>query len=117
MSKNSKIQITYCVECGFLPMASSLAEDISKSFGLEAKLIEGGGGIYQIEIDGNVINVNQQTLCGGLSVNDQILAQVGNYLKNGVIEESMEKYTLSPVGPAKNQNSKSQAENSAGCEC
>ena len=42
MNKNTEIQITYCVECGFLSMASSLAEDISKRFGLEAKLIEEG---------------------------------------------------------------------------
>jgi selT/selW/selH-like putative selenoprotein len=38
-----------------LPLASSLQAVLKKKFGVEAKLIAGGGGIFEVALDGKVV--------------------------------------------------------------
>jgi selT/selW/selH-like putative selenoprotein len=38
-----------------LPRASSLQATLKEKFGVEAKLIAGGGGIFEVKLDGKVI--------------------------------------------------------------
>ena len=45
------ISIKYCVQWNYLPRATSLAAEIRKAFGVEAELIEGGGGIFDVKAD------------------------------------------------------------------
>lgn len=45
---NPKINITYCVPCGYERRANALAEALSTELGVEASLIKGGGGIFKV---------------------------------------------------------------------
>ena len=54
-----KLNITYCTECDYLPLATALAEKIKDKFGLKAELTEGHDGIY-------AISLNEQTLYNNL---------------------------------------------------
>jgi len=47
-----KISITYC---GYLPRATSLAATIKDETGVESELISGGGGIFDVVVDGEMI--------------------------------------------------------------
>jgi selT/selW/selH-like putative selenoprotein len=38
-----------------LPTAASLAEAIKKKFGAEAKMIQGGGGVFDVHVDGTQV--------------------------------------------------------------
>ena len=50
-----EIKITYCGQWNYEPQASSLAAEIAKKFRIEPTLIVGGGGIFDVEVDGDVI--------------------------------------------------------------
>ena len=50
-----KVTITYCAKWNYLPRASSLGDELNKNFGAEVELIAGGGGIYDIVVDGKKI--------------------------------------------------------------
>ena len=54
------IEITYCVEWGFLPSAASLAAAIEDNFGTTASLKEGHGGIFEITVNSDLIYSNQK---------------------------------------------------------
>ena len=49
------ISITYCGQWNYLPYAASLAEVITKTFGIEPKLVRGNKGIFDIVVDGKLI--------------------------------------------------------------
>ncbi len=57
-----------------MPIAASLAAAIENQFGLQAELIEGHNGIYEIAIYGMAINgmaINDKCLhCGSYNTND-----------------------------------------------
>ena len=49
------IRIKYCAEWNYRPQASSLLAALKKKFGVEAKLIADGGGIFEVSLDGKVV--------------------------------------------------------------
>jgi len=51
----SKLEITYCVPWNYLPRATSLAAEIKKAKGIDATLIKGSGGQFEIVLDGQLI--------------------------------------------------------------
>ena len=69
--RKMKITITYCVPWNYLPEATSLAAAISDEIGVEAELIEGKGGIFDVVVDGNLIFSKKKT--GRFPENKEIL--------------------------------------------
>ena len=55
-----KIEIHYCTEWNYKPQAASLAEELSDAFGVNAELIPGHGGIFDIIVDDNLVFSNSQ---------------------------------------------------------
>ena len=49
------ISIEYCVMWNYKPTAVSLADELKKAFGVEATLVPGSGGAFEITVDGNLI--------------------------------------------------------------
>jgi selenoprotein W-related protein len=49
------VSITYCKPCGYLSRAEAAAAELKKELGVDATLIPGKGGIFQVEVDGKVV--------------------------------------------------------------
>ena len=50
-----KMSIEYCVEWNYLPKAASLAEAVEAEFGVKPVLIKSGGGVFEVEVDGDLV--------------------------------------------------------------
>ena len=50
-----KIEIHYCAEWNYKPRAASLADEIKGVLGVDATLLPGGGGIFDVIADGGMI--------------------------------------------------------------
>ena len=50
-----KISIKYCAEWNYKPRASSMGDALNKEFMADIELIAGGGGIFDISLDGKKI--------------------------------------------------------------
>ena len=72
------IEITYCVEWGFLSSAASLAAAIKDNFGITATLKEGHGGIYEITVNDDLIYSNQEW-GGQFPENAMIFQEISKY--------------------------------------
>jgi len=53
--ENMKITIEYCGVWNFEPRAASLADQIKTQFDLQPELIRSGGGVFEIEIDKELV--------------------------------------------------------------
>ena len=73
--KSQEIQITYCVEWGYLERGSSLAAEIKKEFDIEVNLKEGHGGIFEVAKGDQVIYSNLKE-CGRLPEKEEIFAKI-----------------------------------------
>jgi len=49
------MSIEYCVEWNYLPKAASLAEAVEAEFGVKPVLIKSGGGVFEVEVDGDLV--------------------------------------------------------------
>jgi selenoprotein W-related protein len=58
-----------------LPQATSLAAAISDHFGVEAELIKGKNGVFDVVVDGNLVFSKHKT--GRFPQNDEILKLLG----------------------------------------
>ena len=47
-----QVKIEYCVPCGYLPRATALAAEIKKKYGVDAELVDGVAGIFDVYVDG-----------------------------------------------------------------
>jgi selenoprotein W-related protein len=59
-----RIEITYCTKCRFLLRASWMAQELLTTFGEdlgEVAIVPGGGGIFEVSLDGEVIATNRET--------------------------------------------------------
>lgn len=57
-----RVEITYCTQCKFLLRASWVAQELLTTFGTdlgEVALIPGGGGIFEVTLDGETIATNR----------------------------------------------------------
>jgi selT/selW/selH-like putative selenoprotein len=50
-----KISIEYCMQWNYEPKAFSLKESIQRQFGIEAELIEGSGGVFDVNFNNSLI--------------------------------------------------------------
>ena len=50
-----KVSIEYCMQWNYEPRALSLRESIQKQFGIEAKLIKGSGGVFEVTLNNSLI--------------------------------------------------------------
>ncbi|WP_435195303.1 SelT/SelW/SelH family protein [Natronomonas sp. EA1] len=53
-----KIEIEYCVPCGFLPRTMTLSEKLLRSFGQkldEVAIVTGDHGVFEVRGDGEVL--------------------------------------------------------------
>lgn len=49
------IAITYCTQWNYEPKAASLAAELKEKFDVETELVGGGGGIFDVFADGQLI--------------------------------------------------------------
>ena len=49
------VTIFYCVTCNYLPQANAAVEALREALGVEAALIRGHSGRFEVEVDGQVI--------------------------------------------------------------
>lgn len=59
-----RIEITYCTRCRFLLRAAWMAQELLTTFGDdlgEVAMVPGGGGIFEVTLDGEVIATNRET--------------------------------------------------------
>jgi selenoprotein W-related protein len=57
-----RVEITYCTRCKFLLRASWLAQELLTTFEAdigEVALCPGGGGIFEVALDGEVVATNR----------------------------------------------------------
>ena len=52
---NMKIDIHYCTVWNYEPKAASVAEELQNAFGVKAKLVPGGRGIFDVIADGKLV--------------------------------------------------------------
>ncbi len=50
-----KIAIKYCAEWNYKPRASRMGDEIKKEIDAEIELVAGGGGVFDISMDGRMI--------------------------------------------------------------
>ena len=56
-----KISIEYCGVWNYEPKAVGLAAKIKERFGLEAGLVRGSGGVFEVSIDAKLVYSKKQT--------------------------------------------------------
>jgi len=49
------VSITYCVRWSYLPRASSLGARLARELGIEARLIKGDNGVFDVVANGKLI--------------------------------------------------------------
>jgi selenoprotein W-related protein len=49
------VSITYCKPCGYLNRAEEAAAELKKQLDIDATLVPGKGGIFQVQVDGKVV--------------------------------------------------------------
>lgn len=76
-----KVIITYCKPCGYLKRASALTVRINTELGLETDLIPGGGGIYKVEMNNQIV---AQKTANGFPEEDEIIQLLQQSLKNNI---------------------------------
>ncbi|GIH05133.1 hypothetical protein Rhe02_32000 [Rhizocola hellebori] len=67
------VVITYCKPCGYLKRAQSTATALNDKFGVEAELVPGKGGIFQIAVDGEIV---AKRTSGGFPKDEEVLQAV-----------------------------------------
>lgn len=50
-----KIDIKYCVPCGYLPRAEELRKKLEKEFKAQVVLVEGARGVFDVTVEGELI--------------------------------------------------------------
>ena len=50
-----KFRITYCYEWNYEPRAAGLADELKAKFDWETELVASGGGVFEVELDGDLI--------------------------------------------------------------
>jgi selenoprotein W-related protein len=71
------VEIHHCTSCGFRARAVSLAEEIKKEFGVEAKLLIGKIGSFDVIVDGELIFSKHSA--GRFPENDEIVQKINEY--------------------------------------
>lgn len=67
------VRIHHCELCGYQPRASRAAQVLREALGVEAELVRGARGVFEVEVDGRV--VARKTL-DGFPTEGEILAAV-----------------------------------------
>jgi selenoprotein W-related protein len=67
------IKITYCKPCGYATRAQRVAAALSTALGLEAELVAGKGGIFEVTVDGKAVAKKARS---GLPTEQDIVAAV-----------------------------------------
>lgn len=49
------VTIFYCVTCNYAPQATAAAEALREALGIEAVLVRGHSGRFEVEVDGEVV--------------------------------------------------------------
>ena len=70
-----EISIKYCVDWNYLPQAAGLADAVKKKFGLDSKLIKGGGGIFDVAFD-NKVYYSKKSNGGRFPTHEEIIEMI-----------------------------------------
>ena len=71
------VTIFFCVTCNYLPQASAAADALREALGIEAVLIRGHSGRYEVEVDGKVVIAKGP---GGLPTSREVVEAVARAL-------------------------------------
>jgi selenoprotein W-related protein len=77
--ENITVEIHHCVSCGFRARAVDLAEELNKEFGIEAKLIEGKTGGFDVFINDELIFSKYEV--GRFPNLGEIVQKINEYMK------------------------------------
>ncbi|HZP87748.1 MAG TPA: SelT/SelW/SelH family protein [Burkholderiales bacterium] len=69
----ARIKITYCKPCGYAARAQRLAAALDAKLGLEAELVAGTGGIFEVSVDDKVVVKRART---GFPTEEDVLTAV-----------------------------------------
>jgi selenoprotein W-related protein len=75
-----RLTIKYCVSWNYLPRATSLAAEISAQFGVQAELVKGSGGVFDVTVDGALIYSKHRT--GRFPDNAEVLQALSGLAKH-----------------------------------
>ncbi len=56
-----QVDIHYCAPWNYVPQAASLADELRKAFGVEANLVPGSNGIFDVIVDGKRVFSKSET--------------------------------------------------------
>ncbi len=73
--ERDRLEIIYCAESGFRSFAAGLAKRIERRFGLVADLVEGHDGIWEVRMNGRIVQSNRRA-CGSMVSGDRILREI-----------------------------------------
>ena len=99
-ANQNTIVITYCTECGYLPLAKRLAERIKEELGIIPDLIGGHGGVYAVSVEEKEI-FNNLKEGGGIPSDAHILKILGakiNPEERGVKRPIIFHDVMNPMG-------------------
>lgn len=68
-----ELVINYCRSCGYIKQATKAAELIKKELGVDAQLIPGKGGIFNIAVNGKIVAKKTRA---GFPEDDEIIQTV-----------------------------------------
>ncbi len=77
--ENIAVEIHHCVSCGFRSRAVDLAEELNKEIGIEAKLIEGETGSFDVFVNDELIFSKYEV--GRFPNPGEIVQKINEYLK------------------------------------
>lgn len=72
------VSIVYCKPCGYQKRAADAAAELQRQLGVAASLVPGKGGIFEVQVEGNVVATRKQ---GHFPDTKEIVAAVSGALK------------------------------------
>jgi selenoprotein W-related protein len=80
----SQLKIEYCVVCNYYPRAAGLADQLRKTHGIDALLVKGSGGVFEVTWGNELLFSKKKT---------------GRFPDPGEVERILEE-RLSAAGPS-----------------
>ncbi|MDF1613281.1 Rdx family protein [Stygiobacter electus] len=75
----NEIVINYCKPCGYIKQATKAAELLKNELGIEAELMPGKGGIFNITVNGEIVAKRTRY---GFPQDEEILKGVSGKINN-----------------------------------
>lgn len=77
--KEITVEIHHCTSCGFRSKAAKLADELKKEFGIEAELVTGEVGSFDVYLNGELLFSKSEA--GRFPNSGEIVQKIDEYLK------------------------------------